>query len=135
MAEFTAEQISILDQAARLTVRALDNYMIEGEEVNLSAAEGTNDLEFPRVKQGRVLVLEHLSGYDQNSSPTRIRCGYYNGHANVWFKTVPAPIATETVEHNGRLLLRRGMFPLIRFEGCTANDDIHAMINGYTISA
>ena len=135
MADFTPEQIKTLVRAAELTIQNNDFYMRADENVNLAADEGSNDLVFPRVKSGRVLVLEHLSGYNDTSSPTRVKVGYYNGHGYNWFKTVPAPIASETVEHNGRLLLREGMYPVVRFEGCTANDDIYAMLNGYTIKA
>ena len=135
MADFSQDQVDRLDRAAKLAIRALENYMLEDQEINLDADAGTNDLSFDAVRAGRVLVLEHLSGYNNTSSPTRIRLGYYNGHGFTWFKGTPAPIASETVEHNGRLLLRAGMYPVVRFEGCTALDDLYAMINGNTIAA
>lgn len=134
MAEFTEDQIRTMVQAANLAIKTFDFYMREDESVDLAADAGSNDLAFGRVKSGRVLVLEHLSGYNNTSSPTRIKVGYWNGHGYNWLKTVPAPIASETVEHNGRLLLRAGMFPVVRFDGCTALDDIYATMNGYTIS-
>lgn len=135
MAEFTAEQIAIMVRAAELTVKNNDMFMRADETVNLAAGDGSNDLAFPRVRPGRVLVLDYLSGFNNTSASTRIRVGYWNGHGYNWLKTVLAPIASETVELNGRILLRQGMFPVVRFEGCTNLDDIYATLNGYSISA
>jgi len=131
--ELTEEQIAKLTRAAELTVQALDDSMRADDELNKSADTGTNDLRFEQVKAGRLLVLEHLSGYDDTSSPTRLRVGYYNGHRLNWLKTQPAPILSETVEHNGRVLLREGMYPIVRFEGATSGDDLYAALNGYWI--
>jgi len=133
MAELTEEQIAQIVKAAALITQSLDESMRADDEINLAAADGTNDLKFERVKPGRLLVLEHLSGYDDTSSPARIRVGYWNGHRLNWLKTQPAPITSETVGHNGRVLLREGMYPIVRVEGATSEDDIYAALNGYWI--
>lgn len=133
MAEFTEDQIKKLERAAELTIRALDESMRADDELEMVALTTPNDLKFETVKPGRVLVLEHLSGYDDTSSPTRIRVGYYNGHRLNWLNTQPAPLISETVAHNGRTLLREGMYPIVRFVGCGSGDDLYAALNGYYI--
>jgi len=133
MAEFDLEQIKKIERAAELIIQELDESMRADDETNMSADDGTNDLEFKQVEAGRILVLTHLSGYDDTNAPTRIRVGYWNGHRFNWLKAVPAPIASETVEHNGRVMLREGMYPIVRIEGATAGDDLYATLNGYWI--
>lgn len=133
MAEFTEQEKQDILKAAREITRALDESMRADDEKNLSAGTGTNDLKFEQVKAGRVLVLEHLSGEDTTSAATRVRIGYYNGHALNWLRCQPAPLATEVVAFDGRVLLREGMYPIVRFEGATSGDDLYATLNGYYI--
>lgn len=133
--ELTEEQIKTLVKAADLITQSLDDSMRADDEIELDAADGTNDLKFEQIKAGRLLVLEHLSGYDDVSSPTRIRVGYWNGHRLNWLNTQPAPLISETVGHSARVLLREGMYPIVRFEGATALDDLYATLNGYWIKA
>ncbi|MCK4721770.1 MAG: hypothetical protein KAT75_00630 [Dehalococcoidia bacterium] len=123
----------LLERAAELTIQALDESMRADDEIQMVAAGTTDDLKFEVVKPGRLMILEHLSGYDDTSSPTRIRVGYWNGHRLNWLRTIPAPIISETVEHNGRILLREGMYPIVRFETAVAGDDLYAALNGYWI--
>ena len=125
--------IDIKDRAAELIVRALDESMRADDEINMSATGNTDDLTFEQVKAGRLLIITHLSGYNDTSSPTKLRVGYYNGHRLNWVKTVPAPLVSETIEINGTLRLREGMYPIVRFEGATAGDDLYATLNGYWI--
>lgn len=129
--EITKEQLGTIEKAASLITRELDESMRADDDVNMAASTGTNDLKFEQVKAGRLLVLGHLSGYDDTSSPTRVRVGYWNGHGLNWLRTVPAPLISETVEFNGRVLLREGMYPIVRFEGATSGDDIYATLNGF----
>ncbi len=133
MAELTEEQIKEVIEAAKLITRALDESMRADDELNLAATTSDEDLKFEQVKPGRELMLVHLSGYDDTSSPTRIKVGYWNGHRYNWLTTQPAPLISETVAYNGRLRLREGMFPVVRFVGCTDGDDIYAALNGYWI--
>ncbi len=133
MAELTEEQLKKLERAAELIIQSLDESLRVDDELNLSADDGTNDLKFEQIKAGRVLVLEHLSGYDDTSAPTRIRVGYWNGHRLNWLNTQPAPIASETVAYSARVLLREGMYPVVRFEGATSGDDLYAALNGFWI--
>ncbi len=135
MVEFNEDQVKKIERAAELIIQELDESMRTEDHVDLSADSGTNDLKFERIPVGWILILEHLSGYDDTSAPTRIRVGYWNGHRLNWLKTVPAPIASETVEHNGRVLLREGMYPIVRIEGATEDDDVYAALNGYWIRA
>ncbi len=129
--ELNEEQVAILERAAELIVEALDeSFRIEGQ-TNMIAGDGTNDLEFGQIDPGRLMVVTHLSGYNDTNACTRIRVGYYNRHRMVWIRTVPAPLITETVEFNGRIRLYEGMYPVVRFEDCTAGDDIYATLNGY----
>ena len=125
----------LLECAAQLIIQTLDMSMRADDELNLSATGNTDDLKFEQVKAGRLMILEHLSGYDDTSAPTRIRVGYWNGHRLTWLNTQPAPIASETVGHSARVLLREGMYPIVRFEGATALDDLYATLNGYWIKA
>lgn len=129
--ELTEEQTAKLVKAAELITQSLDVSMRADDEIELVAGGTTDDLKFERVKPGRLMVMEHLSGYDNTSSPARIRVGYWNGHRYNWLKTQPAPILSETVEHNGRVLLREGMYPIVRFETATSGDDLYATFNGY----
>jgi len=131
MTELTEEQIDRLLRAADLLANSLDESMRADDDLDMSGGTGTNSMKFEQVKAGRILVLEHLSGYDDTSSPTRIRVGYWNGHRLNWLRTQPAPILSETVEHNGRVLLREGMYPIVRFEGVTSGDDLYATLNGF----
>ena len=131
--ELTEEQIAKLTKATELVIQTLDMSMRADDEINLAATTSDEDLKFEQVKAGRVLVLEHLSGYDDTNAPTRIRVGYWNGHRLNWLNTQPAPIASETVGYSARVLLREGMYPVVRFEGCTDGDDIYATLNGYWI--
>ncbi len=131
--ELNEEQVKKLVKAAELIVQTLDISLRADDEINLSADDGTNDLKFEWIKAGRVLVLEHLSGHDDTSAPTRIRVGYWNGHRLNWLKTQPAPIASETVGYSARVFLREGMYAIIRFEGTTGGDDLYATLNGYWI--
>lgn len=122
-----------IERAAELILKHLDEYLVIDDQLDMSADDGTNDLTFPRVKQGALMKMSHLSGYDDTSSPTRVRVGYYNGHRNVWLKTQSAPLISETIEHNGEVQLREGMYPIVRFEGATSGDDIYASLNAVTI--
>lgn len=131
--ELTEEQIAKIIKATELITQSLDESMRADDGVNMSADDGTNDLKFEQIKAGRLMVLEHLSGYDDTSAPTRIRVGYWNGHRLNWLNTQPAPIASETVGYSARVLLREGMYPIVRFEGATALDDLYAALNGYWI--
>ena len=133
MVELTTEQVKEITEAARLIIKGLDESMRADDEVNMSADSGTNDLKFEQVKAGHKLVLLHLSGYDDTSSPTRIRVGYWNGHRLNWLKGVPAPLVAETVGIAVRAYLREGMYPIVRFEGATSGDDLYATLNGYYI--
>jgi len=133
MAELTEEQINEVTGAAKLITKALDESMRADDEINLAASDGENDLKFEQVRAGRVLMLEVLYGADDTSAPTRIRVGYWNGHRYNWFHTQPAPLVTETVLFSGRLRLREGMYPIVRFEGATSGDDLYAALNGYWI--
>jgi len=129
--EFNEGQVETIDRAAELIVQALDDSFRIEDQTNMIAGAGTNDLEFGQIDPGRSMVVTHLSGYNDVSACTRIRVGYYNRHRIVWTRTVPAPLITETVEFNGRIRLSEGMYPVVRFEGCTADDDIYATLNGY----
>ncbi len=131
--ELTEEQIKAVVKAAELIVQSLDDSMRADDELNMDAADATNDLKFEQIKAGRLLIMEHLSGYDDTSAPTRIRVGYWNGHRLNWLNTQPAPIISETVGHSARVLLREGMYPIVRFEGPTEHDDLYATLNGYWI--
>ena len=134
MAEFTPEQIAALVDAALLQKRALDRSMRADDEINLAADSGTNDLKFEQVKSGRVLVVEHLSGFDDTTSITRIRVGYWNGHRLNWLNAALAPGIGVPVVHNQEVRLREGMYPVVRFEGATSGDDLYATLNGYWLS-
>jgi len=133
MAEFTEQEKQDLLKAAREVGRALDESMRADDEKNLEGGSGSNDLEFERVKAGRVLVIENLSGYNNTSGSTRIRIGYKQLDSYTWKKVLPAPLATETAELLGPLRLREGMMPVVRFEGCQSGDDLYATLNGYWI--
>jgi len=131
--ELTEDQIKKMVDAAGLVSRSLDESMRADDEVIADADAGTNDLKFEVVKPKRQMILEHLVGYNETSACTRIRVGYWNGHSLNWLNTQPAPLTTETVGIGVRIRLREGMYAIIRFEGCTADDNIHAALNGYWI--
>ena len=133
MAELNEEQIKEVVEAAKLITRALDESMRADDELQMVAVGTTDDLKFEQVKPGRTLVVEALVGEDTTSSPTRIRVGYWNGHRYNWFVTQPAPLATESVFFSGKLRLREGMYPIVRFETATEGDDLYAALNGYWI--
>jgi len=133
MVEQTQAHLDIMERASVLIAQELDESMRADDDVNMSAATGTNDLKFEQVKAGRKFVMTHLSGYDDTSSPTKLRVGYWNDHRLNWLKTIPAPLISETVEYNGRVYLREGMYPIVRFEGATSGDDLYATLNGYWI--
>lgn len=126
--------MTLQERAAELIIRTLDESMRVDDELNMVASSGTNDLKFEQIKPGRELMLQHLSGYDDTSAPTRIRVGYWNGHRLNWLNTQPAPLTTEVVGYNGSLRLREGMYPIVRFEGATSGDDLYAALNGYWIA-
>lgn len=123
--------MDVQERAAELIVEALDESSRIEDQRRTIATLGTNDLVFGQIDPGRLMVVTHLSGYNDVSACTRIRVGYYNRHRLVWIRTVPAPLITETVEFNGRIRLYEGMYPLVRFEGCAADDDLYATLNGY----
>lgn len=127
------EQKDIKDSAAELILEAFSQSMRIEDQRRTIADVGTNDLTFGQVEPGRAMLITHLSGYNDISACTRIRVGYYNRHRLVWIRTVPAPLTTETVEFNGRIKLSEGMYPVVRFEGCTADDDLYATLNGYWV--
>lgn len=122
---------SIIEKAARLIVRDLDRSLRADDTKEMTAIGTTDDLIFEQVKPGRELILEYLGGYDDTSSPTRIKVGYWNGHSYNWLNTQPAPLVSETVAINGSVRLREGMYPIVRFIGATASDDLYAALNGY----
>lgn len=131
--ELTEGQVKTIEKAAELIVQELDESFRIEDQTNMIAGAGPNDLTFGQIDPGRLMVVTHLSGYNDTSACTRIRVGYYNRHRLVWIRTVPAPLTTETVEFNGRIRLYEGMYPVVRFEGCTPDDDIYATLNGYWI--
>lgn len=113
--------------------RFLDIRTITPEEINLAATAGTNDLKFDRVQPGRIQVITDFAAFDDTSSPTRVRLGYYNGHREQWHQGVPAPLTSEAVRFSGQLVLFEGQYPIARFEGATSGDDLYAFINGFEI--
>jgi len=135
MVEMTQAQLNKFEKAADLIAEDLNESMRADDEVDDTAAVGTNDLQFETVKPGWILVMQHLSAYNNISACTRIRLGYWNGHRFNWLETQPAPLVTETVVLKGPLRLRDGMYPIARLEGCILNDDIFAALNGYWLRA
>ncbi len=133
MAEITAEQLSIAEEHDKLAVRELDKSYRADIERNLTAGSGTNDLLFERVPDGKVLVIEHLSGRDDTSAPTRIRIGYKVLNTFHTLRCVVAPLTTESVELLQELRLREGMMPVVRIEGATSGDDLYGQLLGYWI--
>ena len=131
MAEFTEEQIKQVVRAAEELERTLKVYLRYDEEINLSGKDGTNIKEWDRVERGRLLRITHISAYDETSSPTRIRLGYWNRTRYVWVKTGPAPLTSESVEFNGEIPLTEGMCPAVQWDGVTVDDDLYAFAVGY----
>jgi len=131
MAEFDDEDLDEIITAVKLITKDLDESMRADDELNINAVLGNNDLAFETVKAGRELNIEIISGYNNTSACTRIRVGYWNGHRFNWLVTEPAPLVTETVAIVSPLRLRAGMYPVVRFEDCAADDDIYASLNGY----
>ncbi len=134
MAEITEEQVNIAEKHNRLAARELDKSYRADTVVNLVAGTGTNDMEFERVKDGRVLVIEHLSGRNDTSAPTRIRLGYNVMGTFHTLRCVVAPLTTESVEMLQEVRLREGMMPVVRVEGATSGDDLYALLLGYWIT-
>uniref|UniRef100_A0A6M3Y1N8 Uncharacterized protein n=1 Tax=viral metagenome TaxID=1070528 RepID=A0A6M3Y1N8_9ZZZZ len=124
---------TILECAAQLIVEKLDESMRADDTLNLAGGGVTEDLKFEVVKPRRELILEFLAGYNETSACTIIRVGYWNGHRFNWLNSQPAPLRYETVSISGRIHLREGMYPVIRFVGGTDGDDLYAALNGYWI--
>ena len=107
---------------------------MRADAVKKATAAGTlDDLEFERVKAGRMLVIRYLGGYDETTATTRTRVGYKDGGQYYWWETAAAPAATVTTDIQGELRLREGQTPLVRFEGATSGDDLVAVLNGYWV--
>ena len=124
---------SFIDRAAELIVKKLDESMRADDTLNLAHDGISTDLKFETVKPGRELILEFLAGYNETSACTIIRVGYWNGHGFNWLNSQPAPLRYETVSISGRIHVREGMYPVIRFVGGANGDDIYAALNGYWI--
>ena len=133
MAEFTEEQIKQIVESAKMLDQSLRRYLRHEEPLELTADAGDNTFTYSRVVTDRILVITHMSAYNVNSACTYIRLGYWNRARNVWLKIEPAPLVLETVEFNGELILTEDMWPVIQFNGATANDDLHALVQGYWI--
>jgi len=133
MAELTQEQIKELLTIARGVDESLRRYLRHEEPLELTADAGDNTFNFSRVVTNRLLVITHMSAYDVNNAPTYIRLGYWNRSRNIWPRIVPAPLVLETVEFTGELVLTEDMWPVIQFNGATANDDLHALVEGYWV--
>lgn len=131
MAEFTEEDVKQIVSAANKLEKYLRKHPRYLEEVDLSGSAGTNTKAWDRVKTGRLLHITHMSAYDATSSPTRIRLGYNNVRRDVYPKIQPAPLTYETVEFNGELLLREGMYPQVVWDGVTSGDDLYAIVLGW----
>ena len=135
MAEFTEEQIKQIAGVAKALDAALRRYERYEEPFELTADASDNTFNGQRVGNNRILVVTHMSAYDVNNAPTYIRLGYWNRTRNVWPVIEPAPLVLETVEFNGELYLQEGMWPVIQFNGATANDDLYALVQGYWVRA
>lgn len=131
MAEITQEQIEEVVKATELIVEALDESKRVEDQAKMLATAGTNDLEFGQIDPERTMIVTHLSGYNDSFACTHIRLGYYDRLELVWLRIVPAPLVSETVELWGRIRLGEGMYPVVRFEGCQADDELYATLNGY----
>lgn len=131
MAEFSEEDIRQLVSAAKELERSLKIQPRYFEDINLSGDAGTNTWIEERVEPHWLLHVTHMSAYDATSSPTRIRLGFNNGRHDVYPKIQPAPLTYETVEFNGELLLREGMYPKIVWDGVTSGDDLYAIVLGW----
>lgn len=127
------ERFEEISRIIDLWGRLLEMRPLSTTELNLSAGAGTNDLEFDRVKPGRVFIVYDFAAWDDTSSPTRIRLGFYNGRRNQWHRNQPAPIISESVYLSGPLILWEGMYMVARIEGATSGDDLYATVNGYEI--
>ena len=135
MAELTQEQLELITRAAGALDMAFRRYLRYEEEIELTGDAGDNTKEWPRVKGDRILVITHMSAYDAISAPTFIRLGHWNRTRFVWARIVPAPLVLETVEFNGELVLQEGMWPVVQWNGVTANDDLYALVEGYWVRA
>lgn len=133
MAEFTLEQIKEIMAIARGVDESLRRYLRHEEPLELTAAAGDNTFNFSRVGTNRILVITHMSAYNVNSACTYIRLGYFNRARNVWVKIEPAPLVLETVDFNGELVLTEDMWPVIQFNTAQADDDLHAVVQGYWV--
>lgn len=133
--ELTQEQLEMIVKVAGALETSLRKYLRYEEEIELIADAGDNTREWDRVKGNRILVITHMSAYDVNSACTYIRLGYWNRSRYVWSRIVPAPLVLETVEFNGELYLQEGMWPVVQWNGATANDDLYALVQGYWVRA
>lgn len=131
--EFTIEEKKQLIESAKLLVMAERRFQRYEESLDLDADAGVNTINFSRVGTNRILVITHISAYDATSAPTYIRLGFFNRTRNVWPRIEPAPLVLETVEFNGELTLQEDMWPVVQFDGATAHDDLHALVEGYWI--
>lgn len=109
----------------------MERYPYYEEVVDLSGDAGTNTKTWDRVKAGWQLTITHMSAFDATSAPTRIKLGFNNGRVDVYPKIQPAPLTYETVEFNGEIILREGMYPKVVWDGVTSGDDLYALVLGY----
>lgn len=129
--ELTKEQIDIILAACKAIQTPTEDRPEYSDYINLAGATGTNTKNFDRVKPGRLLAITHMSIYDDTSSPTKVRLGYFAQGRNNWVKSGIAPLISETIEFTGLLLLYEGMYPVVRWEGVTSGDDLYAHVSGY----
>jgi len=133
--DISKEQLELITKAAGALDMAFRRYLRYEEEIKLTGDAGDNTKEWARVGTNRILVITHMSAYDANNACTYIRLGYWNRSRFVWPRIVPAPLVLETVEFNGDLALQEGMWPAIQWNGVTASDDLHALVEGYWVRA
>jgi len=134
MAELTEEQLKTIVEIAKRLDTSLMRLLRHEEPWTLTAAAGTNLRLFNRVSTNRILVITHMSAYNAISACTRIRLGYWSRSRYNWARIVPAPLVLETVEFNGELVLTEDMWPAIQFEGCSKDDDLFGVVQGYWIA-
>lgn len=103
------------------------------QEATSHAAGTTDDVDFPGVPEGYILILTDVSAIDEDNSPTTVRFKMVKNGSETTFRSASSPTAGASTDFAGMVFLQPGDFVRVTFTGATANDDLLATLNGYLV--
>ncbi|KKN29055.1 hypothetical protein LCGC14_0848110 [marine sediment metagenome] len=102
--------------------------------VNLSAAAGVNTLSTTAVPAGKLYIVRSIAAFDLDSATGTDHLSVVAGGTLFALLRIPALAADTDMHFHGKLILEEGDVIRATFGGCTLNDDIFLLAQGWEVT-